>query len=57
MLYAPEHQRGKASNSHYLYIFGYFVLVGSSMKTIPHVEHVIQIPYLLLKGLPMVSDR
>ncbi len=38
-----------ASYSHSLYDISHFVLVGSSVETIPCVEHVIQIANLLLK--------
>lgn len=44
-------------HSHSLYDVAHFVLVGSSVETVPCVEHVIQIAHLLLKELPDFSHN
>lgn len=36
---------------HGLYDVAHFVLVGSSVETVPCVEHIIQITHLLLKEM------
>lgn len=40
---------GASNYSHGLYNVAHFVLVSSSVETVPRVEHVVEIAHLLLK--------